>query len=412
MDRQYIGARYVPLFANPVEWNANTAYEALTIVTYMGASYTSMIPVPAGTPPTNTEYWVNTGNYNAQIEQYRQEVVQYHQEFTGLESNFNTEVSANDYTQGKTIVIFGDSYGEGIPMDSLTKLLPNATIYNASRGGTCVGKIVNGREGIQSAFDSFRTDNPSVIPDIVLVYGFNNDVWAWAQNEDGIRANTPFGTVTDNVWTTTAGALNNFIAGWQAVNNKIKFGLIPLENLADDGYYLCGRSALDSILMHYPNLKPVSILWRSNFFALNKNDPYYWNNSHPTDACYKEVLNPIMCTWLKNGMKNNDFTDGVYTIMTPVSNNDIVTCVKDASVKLFSRINSTTNLNTQILPSSFYVFSTTGSLDAQLVGSISFQPYGNSAYYVFSIENTPSNMYSAFLKETAEKTNVYVKSQL
>ena len=72
--RQYIGARYVPKFANPIAWDSANSYEALTIVTYNGTSYTSKKSVPAGTAITNTEYWVATGNYNAQVELYRQEV--------------------------------------------------------------------------------------------------------------------------------------------------------------------------------------------------------------------------------------------------------------------------------------------------------------------------------------------------
>ena len=72
--RQYIGARYVPKFADPIAWDEASSYEALTIVTYLGTSYTSKKPVPAGTAITNTEYWAATGNYNAQVEAYRQEV--------------------------------------------------------------------------------------------------------------------------------------------------------------------------------------------------------------------------------------------------------------------------------------------------------------------------------------------------
>lgn len=70
--RQYIGARYVPKFADPVEWSANRAYEALTIVTYFGNSYTSKIPVPpsVGNPQDNEKYWASTGNYNQQIDEY------------------------------------------------------------------------------------------------------------------------------------------------------------------------------------------------------------------------------------------------------------------------------------------------------------------------------------------------------
>ena len=73
--RNYVGARYVPKFADPIGWKANTSYEAMVIVTYNNSSYTSKIPVPptVGNPAENSKYWALTGNYNAQIEEYRKE---------------------------------------------------------------------------------------------------------------------------------------------------------------------------------------------------------------------------------------------------------------------------------------------------------------------------------------------------
>ena len=78
---QYIGARYVPLFADPIDWDINKGYEPLTIVYYQGNSYTSKQHVPSGTDITNTDYWALTGNYNAQIEAYREEVLQFLKRF-------------------------------------------------------------------------------------------------------------------------------------------------------------------------------------------------------------------------------------------------------------------------------------------------------------------------------------------
>lgn len=71
--RQYVGARYVPKFADPIVWEEGKSYEALTIVTYNNDSYTSKVPTPAtvGTPPNNEDYWALTGNFNGQVEEYR-----------------------------------------------------------------------------------------------------------------------------------------------------------------------------------------------------------------------------------------------------------------------------------------------------------------------------------------------------
>ena len=74
---QYIGARYVPIFGRKgetsIEWDNTAPYEPLTIVLHQGNSYTSRQYVPSGVEITNADFWANTGNYNAQIEQYRQE---------------------------------------------------------------------------------------------------------------------------------------------------------------------------------------------------------------------------------------------------------------------------------------------------------------------------------------------------
>ena len=72
---QYIGARYVPLFADPAEWNSTRTYEPLTIVMNEGNSYTSKQYVPKGIDISNEDFWALTGNYNAQVEQYRKDVI-------------------------------------------------------------------------------------------------------------------------------------------------------------------------------------------------------------------------------------------------------------------------------------------------------------------------------------------------
>ena len=84
---QYIGMRYVPIVDGA--WSATKAYEPLVVVTYNGNSYISKTFVPAGTLPTNEEYWILSANYNAQVEQYRQEV----REYQSIVENFDTDIS-------------------------------------------------------------------------------------------------------------------------------------------------------------------------------------------------------------------------------------------------------------------------------------------------------------------------------
>lgn len=101
---QYIGARYVPIFfTNPDDnsntWKSGIAYDPLTVVTDLNQSYTSKIPVPAsvGRPSENPTYWIATGSYNAQVEQYRQEVGELSNTVSELEENINQEFE--DFTE-------------------------------------------------------------------------------------------------------------------------------------------------------------------------------------------------------------------------------------------------------------------------------------------------------------------------
>lgn len=83
----YVGARYVPKFADPIEWDIERGYESLTIVTYKGESYTSKCPVPPGIDIKNTRYWALTGAYNAQVEEYKNQVKDLSEQVTGFASD-------------------------------------------------------------------------------------------------------------------------------------------------------------------------------------------------------------------------------------------------------------------------------------------------------------------------------------
>jgi|SRR5699024_831928 len=68
----YVGNRYVPKIMGT--WDKLKDYEGLSIVTWEGVSYTSKKRVPAGVDILNEEFWVVTGNYHQQVENYRQEL--------------------------------------------------------------------------------------------------------------------------------------------------------------------------------------------------------------------------------------------------------------------------------------------------------------------------------------------------
>lgn len=80
----YVGARYIPRIMG--EYNNETAYEALDIVTSGGVGYISRQPVPAGTAVTNETYWAMWGSGNAAIDSLTQRVSMNETDITALES--------------------------------------------------------------------------------------------------------------------------------------------------------------------------------------------------------------------------------------------------------------------------------------------------------------------------------------
>lgn len=100
----YVGHRYVPLIVG--EWDKQETYEGLSIVTFEGTSYTSKKRVPVGIDILDEEYWVVTGNYNAQIEEYRKDVREMKgyidNEIVTVNENININKDEIDYTRMKT----------------------------------------------------------------------------------------------------------------------------------------------------------------------------------------------------------------------------------------------------------------------------------------------------------------------
>ena len=87
----YVGHRYVPKIFG--EWDKQNEYEGLSIVTHQGTSYTSKKRVPVGIDILNEEFWVVTGNYDAQIEYYRQDVRNLDKKLTGDMSDLDTKLT-------------------------------------------------------------------------------------------------------------------------------------------------------------------------------------------------------------------------------------------------------------------------------------------------------------------------------
>lgn len=200
--RQYVGARYVPVFANPLEWSDTREYEPLTIVTHQGNSFTSMQYTPTGIDIDNTDYWAITGNYNAQVEAYRKEVAQYDGRITNntnniailkgdlntVENKLNDRINANaaaiaqENTDRTTNVMlaFGDSYGvdtiaQGPVWCEITANKLQATeLHNYCVGGATfnITKEKNFLVQVDKAISEIK--NPEYVKYVGIVGGTND----------------------------------------------------------------------------------------------------------------------------------------------------------------------------------------------------------------------------------------------
>ena len=191
---EYTGMRYVPVFADPPEWSSANSYEPLEIVIHQGSSYTSKTFVPVGIDISDPQYWALTGNYNAQVEQYRQEVTkyskevsQYRQEVLKLDGKVNDNAQAIVNLKGellsqKHMVLIGDSYtNPAVPLKNtplwweyVCKNL-NVVAHNYAKGGA----------GYQVAGNLFSTQVANAVADTAydhkmveycVVYGGINDI--------------------------------------------------------------------------------------------------------------------------------------------------------------------------------------------------------------------------------------------
>lgn len=70
------GPRTVIIPADPIIWSEETSYEYLTLVasTDYGQGYISKRDVPAGTPLTDTEYWIPVAQFNAQLAEIQRNI--------------------------------------------------------------------------------------------------------------------------------------------------------------------------------------------------------------------------------------------------------------------------------------------------------------------------------------------------
>lgn len=184
---QYIGARYVPYIFGT--WRSGISYEPLTVVTYMGRSFTSKLAVPADiadAPPDAPEYWVETGSYNSQVAQLQESYDELNHRISQVESTV------------RDVVIIADSYGtyngagndhtmQYNIRDRLVSYLgwdSDFIHYSAQNGaGFCNGLFESQLDALYASGSS--SDWTADVTDVYVLGGWNDE-----SNRDGVSEAT------------------------------------------------------------------------------------------------------------------------------------------------------------------------------------------------------------------------------
>lgn len=318
--KQYIGARYVPLFADPIEWDKTKTYEPLTIVYHSGNSYTSRQYVPADIELTDESYWALTGNYNAQVEQYRKDTATVKTELESESdsrktadielSNRITSLETTMPTKLDTVAHDDTIEGTGTPTDKL-KVKLNRSTANNDTGNTVYPALTKNKtsgaiQGIAfnagTGLTAYDSDNPDIGSGIQL----SDAVQAQLKTGDyvaqtyQIAYNTVAEMIADNELT------KNTICCVKPENNAPAYYKI-VDNVSDTDIYETLNNGLYALLMLPNDIVNLGIL-----------------NPNAEDSAVP--INKLMAYARAHNKHVFYLPQGTYTIKTPICmyDNDIL----------------------------------------------------------------------------------------
>lgn len=328
--RQYIGARYVPIFGRKgedgIEWDDSAPYEPLTIVLYQGNSYTSRQYVPAGVAITDESYWAQTGNYNAQVEQYRQTVLGFDSRISAVESvgtqlrnaidevagalptdDFSSSETVKDYIDSaigsivqaqKYMIVVGDSWSNrdthyidnGIGWADIVAQKMNLSLVNKaiSGRGWLNGQSTN--QDFLSQLISVETNNPDVNPNdvaYIIAFGGINDYNA------SIGFDARYNEIIE--------AIRAFInyANAKYPNSKIIINPMQTPSPADNRFKWC--CVMNGWLSRGMATSRVARLSTVGLNALNKLNYWTEDNIHPSNGSGMSMLTSAIMNELYGG---------------------------------------------------------------------------------------------------------------
>lgn len=252
---QYIGARYVPLvFKNPddgtANWKSGITYEALTIVTFNGDSYTSRQAVPdgIGNPASNPDYWTLTGNFNASLNALQNRVSNIEQEIDTdnlvipLEAYGLIEAINTNYLNSK---FAAKRYGSMLIQSAQSVVYDNGNFYIAGDVGGA-SFFINVVDASTMTISATHTYNYSCHPNSMFKLG--DHLWIVDSNGHDIYKIAVADMTISDIISSIAGVPANSITGGSVWDDKIY--------LFDGNVYVLDENLdfIDEINLENPNV--------------------------------------------------------------------------------------------------------------------------------------------------------------
>ena len=237
--RQYMGARYVPIFGrkdeSTTEWDNSAPYEPLTIVTYQGNSYTSRQEVPTGVLLTDTDYWVSTGNFNAQVDAYRQDVISLQNNVTALGDLLPS--SAFDSVNTVNAALMSIEAGADSRLDAIEAALPISEYDADNTVKDAIDAVIASTSNIGVLLPASDFSSVNIVKKAI------GDEKTARENADTTLTNAINGEITNR-----GNADNAIMADVNTINNFLPTGYAqqsPMQPIADyviesgftDGWY-------------------------------------------------------------------------------------------------------------------------------------------------------------------------------
>ena len=301
---QYIGARYVPKFEGT--YDNTQAYENMVVVDNgMGTSYISKVPVPAGTPLTDTNYWALYGASNGAIINLQNQIGDLTSLTTSdqsdlvhaineVDAEIDNYIDNNDVINRPTLFV-GDSYGDesGEFIDTTISMLNMTNAVNLAVSG----------EG----FTSGRNGN-----------GFLEQITGYAGDKTAIKAIYVCGGLNDSTGSAALSANIDAFSAYVGANYpNAKLYLAYVGTARDNsvnigGRYLAYRELAKSVYASKPAFNYVDL---SGYLAVSNNN-ISADDIHPS-ASGTTALAIALAKWIRNGFINKVIQPQTAVTFTP-----------------------------------------------------------------------------------------------